>query len=158
MVKKTVKFIIVLICMLSIFLFSSDNGDESTRKSDGIIINMCNIFMKNKINSENKTKFINRYVFFVRKTAHFTIFLLLGVSLISLVKEYMIINYKTLLFALFIAIIYACSDEVHQLFVIGRSARILDVFIDSFGSLFGITIYYLFYVWRNKNEQKKAIS
>ena len=64
MVKKTVKFIIVLICMLSIFLFSSDNGDESTRKSDGIIINMCNIFMKNKINSENKTKFINRYVFF----------------------------------------------------------------------------------------------
>ena len=51
MVKKTVKFIIVLICMLSIFLFSSDNGDESTRKSDGIIINMCNIFMKNKINT-----------------------------------------------------------------------------------------------------------
>ena len=36
--------------------------------------------------------------------------------------------------------IYAISDEIHQLFVPGRSGQVRDVLIDSAGSLLGIII------------------
>ena len=37
-------------------------------------------------------------------------------------------------------ILYACTDEIHQLFVPGRSGMIRDVFIDSIGGIIGISI------------------
>lgn len=45
-----------------------------------------------------------------------------------------------LLFSILFCFIYACSDEIHQLFLSGRSARILDTFIDSIGGFSGISI------------------
>lgn len=35
---------------------------------------------------------------------------------------------------------YAITDEIHQYFVIGRYYSIIDVLIDSIGSITGITI------------------
>lgn len=43
--------------------------------------------------------------------------------------------------SILICMLYACSDEIHQLFVSGRSGKVLDVCIDTFGSLMGIFIY-----------------
>lgn len=45
--------------------------------------------------------------------------------------------------AIIICILYATSDELHQLFVMGRSCELRDVFIDSLGSVSGIIIYNL---------------
>ena len=42
--------------------------------------------------------------------------------------------------SLLICVIYALSDEIHQLFIIGRSGNIIDVLIDSLGSIIGIFI------------------
>ena len=42
-----------------------------------------------------------------------------------------------------IGILYAITDEIHQLFVPGRSGRILDIGIDSLGVITGIFIYKL---------------
>ena len=39
-----------------------------------------------------------------------------------------------------ICIIYASLDETHQLFVYGRTVQVLDVLIDSVGSLISILI------------------
>ena len=56
--------------------------------------------------------------------------------------------------SLFVAVLfcflYACGDELHQLFISMRSARILDVWIDTCGSLTGIGLVYFF-----KNGIKK---
>jgi VanZ family protein len=35
------------------------------------------------------------------------------------------------------------SDEFHQLFIVGRSGQIKDVFIDTFGAIFVVFIIYL---------------
>lgn len=51
--------------------------------------------------------------------------------------------------ALIICMLYAISDELHQLFIPGRSAEIRDVFIDSFGATVGIFIYILFICIKN---------
>jgi len=38
-------------------------------------------------------------------------------------------------------VLYAISDETHQIFVPGRSAQISDVLIDSVGAIVGILMY-----------------
>jgi VanZ family protein len=38
-------------------------------------------------------------------------------------------------------VLYAVSDEVHQLFVPGRGAQVTDVLIDNAGAFVGIGIY-----------------
>ncbi|MFP5109854.1 VanZ family protein [Neobacillus sp. C211] len=40
-----------------------------------------------------------------------------------------------------ICVLFAVSDEFHQLFVAGRGAQVKDVFIDSAGAIVGIVIY-----------------
>ena len=39
--------------------------------------------------------------------------------------------------------LYACTDEIHQIFVPGRSAQFRDILIDTFGASFGAIITYL---------------
>ena len=52
--------------------------------------------------------------------------------------------------AIIICILYATSDELHQLFVMGRSCELRDVFIDSLGSVSGIIMYNL--IEKNKKN------
>ena len=144
MQKKVIKLILVILCMITIFMFSSDKDYESSRKSNSIITGIADVFSKKKLSDVEKDKYINKYVFVVRKTAHFTIYLILGILVISLLSEYRILNFKTVLYTLLIVFLYACSDEFHQLFVSGRSSEIGDVLIDSSGGFIGSYLYYLF--------------
>lgn len=159
MYKKIVKLIIVLMCMITIFSFSSDNNQESDKKSDGVIINITSVLLGHKLSEKEKSDYTSRYVVLVRKGAHYIIYMILGTSLISFIKEYRQIDLKALLIALLIAVLYACSDEIHQLFVKGRSGEITDILLDGVGSFTGIYIYYIINKIRSKKyEQKKAIS
>ena len=157
MLKKIIKIFLVLLCMITIFGFSSDTAEESTEKSDGLIVRISEFLVGHKLSEEERQEKIEQYVTIIRKSAHLTIYLILGFLLLSLVKEYRLLDTKAILIAFTIAALYACSDEIHQLFVPGRSGEILDVIIDSIGSLIGIGIYYGFYKWRSKNEQEKTI-
>ncbi|MGV8147186.1 MAG: VanZ family protein [Alkaliphilus sp.] len=42
---------------------------------------------------------------------------------------------------LLVCVLYAISDETHQIFVPGRSAQVSDILIDSVGAAVGILIY-----------------
>lgn len=64
--------------------------------------------------------------------------MVLGVLLLHGLKKNKIIGNKAILIAISIAVIFAISDEVHQLFVPGRGGQIKDVIIDSAGALVGI--------------------
>ena len=46
-----------------------------------------------------------------------------------------------MLYSACIGIIYAITDEIHQLFIVGRSGSIIDVLIDSIGIFTGISIF-----------------
>mgnify|MGYP004680942529 FL=1 len=144
MLRKVIKFTLVVCCMLIIFMFSSDSGTASSKKSDSVIINLVDVISNKKVNNKDRDKYIEKYVFPVRKCAHFTIYLILGILVISLLSEYRILNFKTVLYTLLIVFLYACSDEFHQLFVSGRSSEIRDVLIDSSGGFIGSYLYYLF--------------
>ena len=157
--KKIIKGFIVILCMLSIFLFSTDNSSESTRKSNQVILGITNLFHKDLSNKEKK-KIIDMFFVPIRKIAHFGIYLVLGISFICFLREFSIPVLKLLLLSIFLTFLYACSDEVHQLFVPGRSGQVSDVLLDTIGASIGVGLYYLLFRKKLKEigyEQKERI-
>lgn len=148
--RKTIKLILIILCMMTIFMFSSDSANESSKKSDGLIIKTCETVLRRKLTSYEKEKYVSKLEFIVRKSAHLFIYLILGLLVISYFKEINLINNKGILIAFMICFLYACSDEIHQYFVPGRSCELRDVLIDSTGSLIGIYIYNFIYSVRRR--------
>ena len=120
-----------------IFMFSNAPANVSAGQSSSvkeIIINVVSSI------SNNKTVITD---FAIRKTGHVLEYTLLGALLaLSLYpynwsKRFII---ESSLFCLAFSVIYACTDELHQYFISGRSMRLTDVFIDSAGALFGIIV------------------
>ena len=138
--------------MGTIFFFSSDEKNASDKKSDGVIVSVTEKIIGKKLNSKEKRYYIDKFVRPVRKSAHFTIYLLLGLLFTSLLKEYNIIDKRCIIYTLIFVFLYACSDEIHQLFVAGRSGEILDVLIDTSGGMVGSVFYKLIFNRRKNHE------
>lgn len=152
---KVVKICFLVLWMALIFSFSNQKDVDSSKVSDGFIdrtvVKIYKIFNE-KVTKEKENEIIEKYTYPIRKLAHYTLYFILGILSFLVVKDYSI-NKKLIIYSLLICFLYACSDEFHQLFIIGRSARVLDVMIDTFGSLCGISIFYIF----NKKISKKSI-
>lgn len=152
---KVVKICFLVLWMALIFSFSNQKDVDSSKVSDGFIdrtvVKIYKIFNEN-ITKEKENEIIEKYTYPIRKLAHYTLYFILGILSFLVVKDYSI-NKKLIIYSLLICFLYACSDEFHQLFVIGRSARVLDVLIDTFGSFCSISIFYIF----NKKISKKSI-
>lgn len=145
MIRKVIKIILVLLWMTMIFLLSNEEAVKSSKKSDGLIIKSVELFTGKSLSVQEKEKVLKYLVFPVRKCAHLSLYLILGILVISLLREYMVINTKLVLLSLLICFLYACSDEIHQLFVPGRSGEVRDVLIDILGASLGVFFYYLFF-------------
>jgi VanZ family protein len=75
----------------------------------------------------------------VRKLAHMTEYAILGcLWYLFFIKK----GVRWLPVCL--AFLYACTDEFHQLFVPGRSGRMIDVLIDTAGAFLGVWIFSFF--------------
>lgn len=61
-----------------------------------------------------------------------------GVLVITLFKTYQFSDIKRVIFSLLIGLEYAIIDEIHQLFIDGRSGQVSDVIIDEIGFAIGI--------------------
>ena len=142
--KKILAWILFLLWLVVIFFFSSQNGQSSSDLSNGLL-NFLEEFTHLPLTNEF-------FSFLIRKLAHFTEYLILGILSCNLVKQYRSLNKMEYLAILLFCITYAISDEVHQMFVNGRSPKVFDVFVDSLGSSVGIfLIYIMTKVKKNKN-------
>lgn len=130
--KNKPSTVLVAIWMIIIFLMSSFDATESTNQSNFIVNIITNIF---------KIENIELLSFIIRKLAHFTEYLILGFLTINMLNKNDIS--KKYLLSILICIIYATSDEIHQIFVPGRACQIRDVLIDSIGSITGVYLYKL---------------
>lgn len=142
--------------MTFIFSLSADSGEASEKKSDSVIVKFTETILHRKLTSEEKEKYIERSVKVVRKTAHFLLYFILGLLIVSFLKEFGL-NKKSIIISIIVVLLYACSDEIHQTFVAGRSGEVLDVLIDTIGGSLATILYYLIYR-RKKHEQEKATS
>ena len=138
--KKTIFAVLLVLWMGFIFSMSSENAEKSSNTSGQtirVVLSAVPGFEEQP--EEVKVNIIEKLQFIVRKSAHFIGYMILGILASGLILYYGNINKKYLL-AFLICVIYAISDEIHQLFVPGRSGQVRDVLIDSAGSLLGIII------------------
>lgn len=80
--------------------------------------------------------------FLIRKAAHITEYFILFMLLYYAFKKAFYKNLK--IKAAIITILYACTDEFHQLFIPGREGKVRDVLIDSIGVFIGVFLIYIF--------------
>ncbi|WAG69352.1 VanZ family protein [Clostridium sp. CF011] len=93
-----------------------------------------------KVNHNTKISNV-KFDYLVRKNAHFFVCLVLGILMINALIRNSVEGIQSLVLALLICILYAISDEVHQVFVPGRGAHVKDVIIDSAGAAMGLEMY-----------------
>lgn len=136
--NKFLSYIVVVLWMALIFYFSHQPANESSELSTGITEVIVSAVEKVAPQSDFIVGNLNHLV---RKNAHFFIYFVLGMLLIHSLRLNGGSGYKRMGLALSICILYAISDEVHQLFVPGRGAQVSDVFIDSAGGFVGIAVY-----------------
>ena len=138
--KKTIFAVLLVLWMGFIFSMSCENAEESSNTSGQTIkVVLSTVPEFEKQPEEVKVNIIEELQFIVRKSAHFIGYMILGILASGLILQYENINKKYLL-AFLICVIYAISDEIHQLFVPGRAGQVRDVLIDSAGSLLGIIL------------------
>lgn len=181
MQKRIILGILIIIWMITIFLFSNQDGMESENTSDIITNRLVNETIENNIeieenvdntNNENINNSVNvakyNYEFemykgevrlVVRKSAHFIIYLIGGFLLFNFFRTYNISLRNQIIYAILGIILYASSDEFHQLFVNGRTARVEDVLLDTLGAIVGIllNLICLKIVYKIKNKKDKSI-
>lgn len=138
----------LLLVMAAIFIFSAQNSEASSNLSDGI----ADKFFAEQI-TENHFSIIR----FIRKSAHFIIYSVLGLFSMFYLKGGYKLSYKmSIIISAVFCFLYAASDEIHQLFVEGRSGQFSDVLLDTMGSLTGILIFcgvaYAYNRLKNKKE------
>lgn len=119
---------------LMIFGWSHQTGEESQAVSEVIA---------GEINDGNQV-----IGFFVRKAAHLFEYLVLGILIMLFINTFSLNNKYQLMIAIIFCVLYALSDEFHQTFVSGRFGTLVDVLIDSGGSLLGIALTSVFYYFK----------
>ena len=149
--------IVLLLCTFYIiFGFSSQDGEKSggiSKKITGFILEKSSKY--NSLEQMKKEEVSKRTERIIRKIAHFSIYTLVGFLLMALFSTYESIKRKYQIYiSAIIGILYAISDEIHQSFTPGRGPKITDVFIDSFGVFFGMTVILLIVEIINMKNKK----
>ena len=151
---KIIKAILIVIWMIIIFNFSNQGGTKSSGTSSKVTKIIINVITKDKEEPNKQT--MEHIEKVVRKCAHYTIYTIGGFLIMnytySLEKTKKQMKLGSLLFGVF----YATTDELHQYFVPGRSARLFDVGLDTLGVLTGIYIYLGSMVLINKLSRKQV--
>ena len=125
--KKNKYLILTILWMIFIFVMSQTPGNDSSKQSNFIVDIIIHILPITR----------DTLSFIVRKCAHMTEYAILFLlSYLATVKISMSQSrFYNRSIAVLISLLYACSDEMHQLLVPGRSGKMIDVGIDMAGVL-----------------------
>ena len=129
--KQIILLIFLFFLAVGIFYFSSQNGEKSGGFSENLTEKILQIFEITNVDEENAERFL-------RKTAHFVEFYILGGLLCLIFLSFRRSMRMSGGLSFGIAFLYACIDEFHQFFVPERAASFFDVLLDSTGAFFGI--------------------
>ena len=139
--KQIISLILIIIWMITVFMFSNQNGDESQKTSNTVTKVIVRILTFNQeITEEQELKSIEDLDFVIRKLAHYSIYLLGGILIWGYINTFDIATKKKIIISIIIGVAYAAFDELHQYFIANRSANIIDVSIDSIGVITGVAL------------------
>lgn len=149
-VLRVILIILIILWTCLIFLFSSQDGGESS----GFSRRFVEFFIKD-------SEVVDKVEPYVRKLAHFSEYGLGGVLFISLFSTYGWTDRRKITTSILLGVWYATMDEIHQLMVPGRSGAIKDVYIDSLGIATGVIgmliVIKIFELIKNKRNIKNKV-
>ncbi len=134
-----------------IFWFSAQNAAESSQLSGQTAFRSALWFWPgfSRLSLEAQTAWVEGMQFWVRKSAHFLVYTGLGFWLCWGFSSFSWRLRKKIGWAWLAGTFYAVTDELHQLFVPGRSGQLRDVLLDSAGVLTGVLVFCaLAYFWK----------
>ena len=150
--KKIITIILIILWMGIVFYFSHQPSIKSAKLSGGITNRVLSFYNGWENKTPKQKKDAEKVI---RKIAHFSIYTLGGILILLHMNLYKISTKKKILLSFLIGAFYAITDEIHQLFIPGRSGEIRDVCIDSLGIITGIIIMILINVIVSKIREKK---
>ena len=169
--KVLISLAVSIAIMVIIFRFSAQGSSESMSLSDRVAFLIASISIDGfaYMNPAEQLSWIEAFSWPVRKAAHATEYACLAISLVVFTweahclmreRKHQAIEVSRqlridALIGFEIAVLYSCTDEIHQLFVDGRSGQASDVIVDAIGAAIGATICALvIYVHKKRGVSK----
>lgn len=149
--KKILSWLLVIIWIIIIFIFSGMDSKSSNNKSEKTINKVVettldatnNLGITNKHpNNFKLNEFVLKLNRPFRKCMHAFVYFVLAILVLNALKVSNVKNYKLYLICFIICFLHSLLDEYHQTFINGRTGQIIDSIIDTSGSIVGIMIYY----------------
>lgn len=106
-------------------MLSNQSGGSSTSESNIFVDFIYNIIHVNK----------DILIIIIRKSAHIFEYFILFLLMYNYIRCFDIKSKFKL--SIILCILYSIFDEVHQLFIEGRSGEVLDIFVDTIGIFLG---------------------
>ncbi|GAA0817612.1 VanZ family protein [Clostridium tertium] len=131
--KKMISWIMLIACMGIIFFMSHQPGEVSSSQSELVL----KIF--SFLGIELNQYFGELATLVIRKTAHFSEYLILFLFAYNVSRFYFTTK-KARLYSIIFVFLYASTDEFHQYFIPGRNMAFKDVLIDTSGGVIGYLI------------------
>lgn len=155
---RSISWIAAFSWMAVIFYLSHQPGSASSDLSSGIVATLLNFIDQVAPNLELN---VESFHTFVRKNAHFMAYLFLSLLSLNAWKSSGYRGWRQLFLGFGMCVLFAATDEIHQLFIEGRSGEVRDVLIDSTGAAVGVGVYMIAAkvvgLWKNSDDkQKKA--
>lgn len=144
-IRRLILPVLLIFQMCFIFIMSSFGHNSYDAQSNLFVDFIAQNFPHVRHSLENNLISLSTLIFLVRKTAHFTEYAVLGALFYLNIMQHHKPNqpHKKILLPILFSFLYAITDEIHQIFVPGRSAQLRDVLIDTLGASFGAIITYL---------------
>ncbi len=142
-IKKVLPWIAVIGWMILIFCLSHQSSVESAEISTGLLAKIFELF--GEIIDHNT----------LRKMAHafeyFVLCILIFNALWHTVSKQKV---KSSVISLSSCLVYAISDEIHQIFIPGRAGRVFDVCVDMSGAVLGLLVCIIFLIVCKKIKRR----
>lgn len=117
-IYKTVLLSFIIIWMVTIFIFSHQPAEMSSNTSGNTIRFIINyVPIVKDFNYIQKEEIVELLQPIVRKLAHLSIYILGGLLLYAFIYTYNIEEKNKIGISALIGIVYAITDELHQLFI-----------------------------------------
>ena len=137
---KPVAWTAFMAMSITIFLFSHQPAEQSSQVSQSVLHEVLTRIVSGYAGMEREKQMtlIACYHNWIRNAAHFFLYTLWGFSLSFLLQTYCLRRKRLVIATIGGGVLYAVLDELHQLFIEGRSAQFVDVCVDVSGVLTGL--------------------
>ncbi len=160
--KHIIRYLLIIAIIIlchQIFEFSSETGNKSSKTSGKVAEIFINTFKDGKnMTEQEKQEQIEAIQHYVRKGAHFSVYMLLGILTMSCAITFKWCTEYKFDSSIMFCFLYAALDELHQRFVPERSGQFTDVCLDTVSSLIGVLIVLSIYIISKKKKTEIQIN